>query len=78
MFGNEFSPVVDLDHELADVDGGENLVDDLHALGVGDHRIVFAGNVKVALVELPIIIRKVLCSIFFCKIRILSNLSLPR
>ena len=53
MFGNEISPVVDLDHELADVDGGENLVDDLHALGIGDHRIVFAGNVKVALVELP-------------------------
>ena len=61
MFGNEISPVVDLDHELADVDGGENLVDDLHTLGVGDHCIVFAGNVKVALVELPkIIIRKVL------------------
>ena len=53
MFGNETSPVVDLDHKLADVDGGENLVDDLHALGVGDHCIVFAGNVKVALVELP-------------------------
>ena len=61
MFGNEISPVVDLDHELANVNGGENLVDDLHTLGIGDHRIVFAGNVKVALVELPkIIIRKVL------------------
>ena len=53
MFGNETSPVVDLDHELADVDGGENLMDNLHALSVGDHCIVFAGNVKVALVELP-------------------------
>ena len=39
--------MVDFDDEVADVDGGEDLLDDLDALGVGNHRVVGAGNVDV-------------------------------
>ena len=45
--------MVDLDHKLANVHCGENLVNNLDTLRVRDHRIVLSGNVKVALVELP-------------------------
>ena len=41
-----------LDDKLADIDGSEDFVDDLDTLGVGDHGVVFAGDVKVALIEL--------------------------
>ena len=41
-----------LDDKLADIDGSEDFVDNLDALGVGDHGVVIAGDVKVALIEL--------------------------
>ena len=41
-----------LDDKLANINGSEDFVDNLDALSVGDHGVVFAGDVKVALIEL--------------------------
>ena len=42
-----------LDNKLANVDSGENFVDNLDALCIRNHCIVFSSDVEVTLVELP-------------------------
>ena len=41
-----------LDDKLANINRSEDFVDNLDTLGVRNHGVVFAGNVKVTLVEL--------------------------
>ena len=42
-----------LDKKLANVDSGENFIDNLDALGIRNHCIIFPSDVEVTLIELP-------------------------
>jgi hypothetical protein len=45
--------VVDLDRKVVEFESGEDLNNDAQDLSVGNHRVVYARDIEIALVELP-------------------------